>query len=358
MVGPSAGTGEDLYGGTDGGACTFDFTARHFANTSAGLVSGIDFFGAASSATNELSGAQDLGVDAYRGGATALDLYNSDGFGIVLIDQSNPASYYAAVSGLSPAFIVSHNAGVRWKVIHLSPAVTESYYMRPVQASDDPSVIILPESNGILHISSNAGSTWHAARLRALNGDYVTIVRAALIQGTSTPVIYAGTGFGRVWRSGNLGQTWTKLRHAFPLTVRDLVIDAAGSTGPSGEHVFVALGVYSPVAYATSGSYGDVQVTTNSGLAWTDIGAALSTSSVNAIMLSGSTVLVGTDHGVQQYSGTSWLPAGTGFAMCASTDSSSVRMGRRSSPQRGAGEPSWPRVPSRSTELCATRRSG
>lgn len=306
------GSGRALYSGTDGGPNLFDLTTVSYKDESAGMVSGIDYFGAASSPTNEVTGAQDLGVDANSGTGNGRDLYNADAYGI-LIDKANPSTYYAAVNGAKTAFIVSHDAGATWHYVHLSPAVKQPYYMRPVQAYGATNVIILPESSGTLHVSNDGGTTWTTRKIRGLRGDYVTIVRSALTTGTSVPVMYAGTGFGRVWRSADLGATWSKLHEAFSLSVRDIAIDAAGSGGAGAEHVLLALGTYAPVAYASFATVGDVQRTTNSGSSWTDIGQALSGTSVNAVMLSGSTVLVGTDRGVFDNAGGTWSAAGSGF---------------------------------------------
>ncbi len=251
-------------------------------------------------------------MDSNTGTGNSRDLYNADAYGI-LIDQDNSSTCFAAVNGAKTVFIVSHDAGATWHYVHLSPAVTQPFYMRPVQAYGAPNVIILPESSGTLHVSSDGGSTWTTRKIHGLRGDYVTVVRSALIPGTTVPVMYAGTGFGRVWRTANLGATWTKLHKAFSLSVRDIAIDAAGSGGVGAEHVLLALGTYAPVAYATYTKVGDVQRTNNSGASWTDIGQALSSTSVNAVLLSGSTVLVGTDRGLFDNAVGTWSAAGTGF---------------------------------------------
>lgn len=85
-IGPAANGTRALYGGTDGGPCFYDFTTKRFTDNAAGLVSGLDYFGSAQSSTLELSGAQDLGIGAYLGGASAQEVYNADAYDI-LIDR-------------------------------------------------------------------------------------------------------------------------------------------------------------------------------------------------------------------------------------------------------------------------------
>jgi hypothetical protein len=128
-------------------------------------------------------------------------------------------------------------------------------------------------------------------------------------------VIYAGTGFGYVWRSADLGARWQELNasNGFPLSVRDIAIDPSSSTEPGGEHVFLALGVFAASWYAQTSHVGDVVQSVNSGTSWTDIGQSLSGTSVNTLLLSGSTLLAGTDNGVEEYTGGAWSAAGTGF---------------------------------------------
>jgi hypothetical protein len=174
-------------------------------------------------------------------------------------------------------------------------------------------VIILPQQSGTLYISADDGKHWTARTIAGLADDYLTVVRAALIPGMKSPVIYAGTGFGSLWRSTNLGATWIELSQSFPLSVTDIAIDVPSSGGPSAQHLFVALGAYAPQAYASYPVVGDVQESTDSGKTFVDIGQSLSGTSVNALLLSGSTLLAGTDNGLRVYRAGRWSSALNGF---------------------------------------------
>ena len=315
--GPSLAQPADnaVYGGEDGGTCYFDLTKASYTNNGAGLVSTMDYDVSAASATAWLAGSQDLGVDAYSSASTSREIFHADGYG-VLIRGGSPSTFYAAVNppGGPTSFQVSTDSGAHWSQVPLSPPPSNVFNptLRIVQATGDPSVIILPTPGDGIYVSDDGGTTW-TDRTIALSGDYLTSIKAAVFPGSSTPVIYAGTGFGRVWTSRDLGQTWTEVSQAFsPLSVRDIVLDPAHST-LSNQRLYIGLGVYSEVAYNSYATDGDVQETTDGGASWTDIGQAFRRQGVNALLLSGSTLLAGTDYGVEKYSSGIWSTAGTGF---------------------------------------------
>jgi hypothetical protein len=302
-----------VYGGDDGGSCYFDTTGRTFTNNNKGLISGLEYDVVARSATDELSGAQDLGVDKFSGQGASREIYHADGYG-VLIDSSDPSTYYAAVNPPASAneFVVSTDAGARWNILPLSPApgVVFDPTLRLIQATGDPSVLVLP-ARFALYVSTDGGSTWSAHTIPD-GGDELTAVKAARFPGASQPVIYAGTYSGVVWRSTDLGASWTEVKSFAPLTVNDLALNPAGSTAsPGGNRLYVGLGVGLVWDYHSFSSDGEAWESSDSGSSWSEIGQALSHTSVNALLISGSTLVAGTDHGVVKYSGGTWSPAGT-----------------------------------------------
>jgi len=315
VIGPAARGTRALYGGSDGGAFFYDFRTRTFTDNSGGLASGLDYDGAAQGQRLELSGAQDLGVDEYQGGAGAQDVYNADVYS-TLIDRNDPSTFYAAAYPNSgETFVVSHNSGASWSPVGLPGPVADNTFMPLVQAAGASNVLILPEANGTLYVSVDDGRSWSVRKVSCLSGDYLTTVTAALVPGTSVPVIYAGTHLGDICRSGDLGATWSQLDVPLPgpLSVQDIVIDPSASTGSGGQHVFAALGGFGPYFYAGRTLVGGVLESTDSGASWSSIGGALSATSVNTLLLSGSTLLAGTDNGVEQYAAGTWSKAGTRF---------------------------------------------
>ncbi|MFL5824744.1 MAG: WD40/YVTN/BNR-like repeat-containing protein [Solirubrobacteraceae bacterium] len=301
-----------VYGGQDGGTCYFDLKTRKYVNNNPGLISGIDYDVSALSAKFALIGAQDLGVDQFNGRSSSREIYHADGYG-VLIDRLHPAHYYAGVNP-PQVFVTSSNRGLAWHNVTLHPQPTNVYSptLRLVQATGDGHMLILPVSSGVVYVSSDDGATWKTRSL-PLGADRLTSIRAGVFPGSAVPVIYVGTQFGRLWRSTDRGAHWTELAMNFgPLSVDDIALDRVGS-GPSGDHLYVGLGVFAVQAYHTYPKAGDAWESHDSGASWTNIGQQLQNTSVNVLLLSGSTLLAGTDFGVQKYSGGHWAPAGTGL---------------------------------------------
>jgi hypothetical protein len=195
--------------------------------------------------------------------------------------------------------------------------------MQLVQAEGDPNLLILPEDTNTMFVSSKDGASWQTRTIASLGGDYLTTVSAAVVRGAGTPVIYAGTGFGSLWQSTDLGASWTRVNVPMPstvLSVRSIAIDTSDSTAPGAEHLYVAAGAYAPQAYSGTTTEGAVLESTDSGATWQNISGPLSTTGVNALLLSGTTLLAGTDRGVEQDVGGNWSPAGTGFPNVRVTD--------------------------------------
>ncbi len=87
------------------------------------------------------------------------------------------------------------------------------------------------------------------------------------------------------------------------------MIDRAASSGAGEEHVFLALGAYAPLLYAQTNHVGGVLETSDSGTSWSDLTGPLSATSVNTLLPYGSTLLAGTEHGVEQYASGRWSAA-------------------------------------------------
>lgn len=315
-IGPAPRGGRALYAGLDGGTCYYAFTQRTFSAHDAGLVSGIDYYVAAQSASLALVGAQDLGVMQLDGSPVAQQLINADGYG-VFFDQRRPRTYWAAIyPPTSPAaYAVSRDGGVTWRNLKLPISDSNIYLLSPVQASGAPNVIVLPTWDGALNITADGGGSWQGRNLPGETNP-ITAVAAALVPPRSVPVIYVGTAGAGLWRSRDLGAHWTRLPLASAydlLSVKAITIDRGSSTGPNGEHVSIALGAESPDLFAQPGTTGGVLQSMDGGAHWSDIGQALTGTSVNALALVDGTYIAGTNSGVAQYVSGSWAPLGTGF---------------------------------------------
>jgi photosystem II stability/assembly factor-like uncharacterized protein len=251
------------------------------------------------------------------------ELYDADAYGAV-IDRLHPRTYYAAILnayGLN-TFVVSHDGGAHWSVVPLPVPASDATFMRPLQAARDPAVLVLPQRTGPMYVSTNDGQSWTVRTVDALAGDYAVRFAAGKVPHAPHPVIYVGTGSGRLWLSRDLGASWQQLDIPNPagLSVRSIEVDTARSPGPGAEHLFVALGVDVPQEYSKGNHVGGVIESTDGGAHWTDISRPLSATSVNALLLKGSTLFAGTNNGVVQDVGGHWITAGKRFPNVRVTD--------------------------------------
>jgi photosystem II stability/assembly factor-like uncharacterized protein len=83
---------------------------------------------------------------------------------------------------------------------------------------------------------------------------------SAIGVGNDSKTLYVGTDNGLLWRSGDLGQTWTKLTGVPQRWVNSVVVDPR-----SADHVWVALSGFREGSAASS-----VFETRNGGRTWTD----------------------------------------------------------------------------------------
>jgi photosystem II stability/assembly factor-like uncharacterized protein len=177
-----------------------------------------------------------------------------------------------------------------------------------------------------LYRSTNGGAAWTAIsedlstdpeQLDPNNGYkiYGTITTIAPAKSNAN-VIYVGTDDGLLWRTSDLGESWTQMEDpddpATPQNENDL---------PGSWVTRVAVDPQNAdIAYATySGFRGDdatphVLKTTDGGQSWTNISGNLPAAPVNEIVvIPGGKLAVGTDVGVFLTSdaGATWLAAGT-----------------------------------------------
>lgn len=320
-IGPAPSSGRALYAGTDGGSSVYDFTTRTFRNNSAGLIAGIDYSGAARTATVEASGAQDLGVDVFMNNHVR-EVFDADAFG-VMIDREDPTTYYASIltADYSSGYVVSHDAGAHWAAVQLPAPAPDPTFMRPVQASGAPDVLVLPQRYGPMFVSADDGQSWHERPSPDPGSDLIAVT-AARVRGSALPEIYAGSGAGRLWRSGDLGVSWHQVAIPNPsgLAVRDVAVDLPRSGSATAERLYVGLGVDVPQQYATRSRVGAVLRSSDSGAHWDDISGALSATTVTSLSLHWGVLVAGTNDGVYERVAGRWKLAGRGFPRTRVTD--------------------------------------
>lgn len=134
-------------------------------------------------------------------------------------------------------------------------------------------------------------------------GTITTVAAAA----SDPRTIYIGTDDGRLWRTGDLGATWTLLRQDDQWVTRVAVDPRRSST------------VYATLSGYRSGSQDPhVIVSRDAGASWTDLSGNLPQAPVNDVVLGrGRTVYVATDQGVfvSPSGGSRWWRLGRGLPL-------------------------------------------
>jgi photosystem II stability/assembly factor-like uncharacterized protein len=176
-------------------------------------------------------------------------------------------------------------------------------------------------AGNIVNRSTNAGLSWTAISPDLTGGDphpedaypfgTVTTVAAA----KSNPlVLYAGTDDGRVWHTSSGGAPWTlAVDPDLPQRwVTRIVVDPVDAA--------VAFVAFSGFRDGDHEPY--VLKTTDGGVNWTDITGYLPQAPVNALALTGTTLVAGTDLGVflTPDSGATWFRISAGLPRAPVTD--------------------------------------
>jgi photosystem II stability/assembly factor-like uncharacterized protein len=190
----------------------------------------------------------------------------------------------------------------------------------------NPSVMYY--GGNVLNRSTNGGQSWTAISEDLTtdpeqldpNSGYriygtITTVAAAKSNGN---VIYVGTDDGLLWRTSDLGASWTRLEDpddpATPGDENDLPGTWVTRVAVDPQNADVAYATFSGFRNGDATSH--VVKTTDGGASWTNISGNLPAAPVNEIVvLPGNRLVVGTDVGVflTGDAGSTWLAVGSGL---------------------------------------------
>jgi len=238
----------------------------------------------------------------------------------VPIDWSNPDIFYGC-SQYGACRRYDDTTGTSSNIQDGAASVRWNWHSPLVIDPNDPAVIYLAGNQ--LNRSTERGDTWTAIsppHPNDLSGTFApgrddpiyrnwgTITTVAVSK-TDPETLYAGTDTGRVWKTDDLGATWTEF---------------AGEGLPKRWVTRVAIDPRDEdVVYATFSGFRNgedaahVYRTTDGGRRWRNISANLPNAPVNDVVLGRRTVYVGTDVGVFSLSEprSSWRPVGHGLPL-------------------------------------------
>jgi hypothetical protein len=307
-----------IYAGNDGGVYRGTYSSSSslgaWAKTSDGLiVTEYNDVGTSAGAYDVVGGgSQDNGTSCTAGGLTWDSILGADG-GYFVVDPSNPYVQYAesqsgglnksTTGGASFFGAASGFPGGPWVTpILLDPT-------SPVE----PNRVLFAGGNSQVYRTINSAGGWSASS-PALGGAVLALALAP----SSSAVVYAGTGVGRIWRSSDNGATlgnWVEITTgtvagSAPLPQRAITDIVVHPTDPNTLYIsFSGFNANPPTrpGHVYRGVSSDGGVT----WMWTNITSNLPDIPASAIELlpsSPSTLYVGTDAGVFRTTngGTTW----------------------------------------------------
>lgn len=239
------------------------------------------------------------------GGATwsALTIGSSANAEVVVafaVDPTTPATVYAASS--DRGVYKSTDGGATWNVNAVG--LTGSVQALAIDPTRSTTLYAGTDFSGAFK-SMDGGATWYALNLGIPAKPGVV---AFAVDPVTPGRLYAVTGprvadqRGMALKSTDAGATWDPLDSLIPFDVNTLALDPQ-----------------SPATIYAGTDGGGILKTSNSGVAWTSVGAGLPSSKISAVVLDGATrgTLYAGTHGGGTFQsvngGTDWFPVNTGL---------------------------------------------
>jgi len=315
----------NIYAGNDGGVYRGTYSSPSsvgaWVKTSDGLiVTEFNDIGTSFGAYDVIGGgSQDNGTSRTTGGLTWDSILGADG-GYFVVDPADPHVQYA--ESQNGGLAKSTNGGASF--FGASSGFPGGPWVTPILLDPtspvEPNRILFAGGNSEVYRTINSGGSWSASS-PALGGGVLALALAP----SSSAVVYAGTGAGRIWRSSDNGATlgaWVEITNgavtgSAPLPQRAITDIVVHPTDPNTLYI-----TFSGFDASTPGRPGHVYrgVSADGGATWmwTNITSSLPDIPANAIELlptAPNTLYVGTDVGVFRTTngGASWATFGNGL---------------------------------------------
>lgn len=314
-----------IYAGNDGGVYRGAYSSATsvgaWAKTSDGLVvTEFNDVGTSLGAFDVVGGgSQDNGTNRTAGGLTWDAILGADG-GYFVVDPTDPHVQYAESQNGGIAKSTDGGASFAGGSSGFPGGPWVTPILLDPTSPPEPNRVLFAGGSSQVYRTTNSAGAWTASS-PALGGEVLALALAP----TSSAVVYAGTGSGRIWRSSDNGATaanWTEITTGTVAgsatlpsrAITDIVVH------PSDPNtLFITFSGFDAGTPATPGHvFRGVSADGSATWMWTGVTANLPDIPANAIELLPSaptTLFVGTDAGVFRTtnSGASWTTFGAGL---------------------------------------------
>jgi photosystem II stability/assembly factor-like uncharacterized protein len=321
----------NVYAGNDGGVYRGTYTTPMdigvWTKVSDGLIiTQFNHVGVSSAGIDVIGGGtQDNGTNRTVGGLTWDNVLEADG-GYYVVDPDHPYIQYAETQ--NGRIYKSIDGGTTWSLTSFPGGPWVTPILLDATSPLEPNRILFAGGNDQVYRTINSASTW-APSSPSIGGFGINSIA---ISSTSSAIVYAGTGAGKVWRSSDNGATmsnWTDITvgivtGSVTLPNRSITDIVVHPTDPN--IVYVTFGGFESMTSATPGHvFRGTSVDSGISWKWENISSNLPDIPVSAIQVNPASTnifYIGSDVGIFATSdgGISWLDFEPGLPNVVITD--------------------------------------
>lgn len=316
--------GTQVYAGNDGGAWYSSDGGVTWTHRNKDLAT-LQYFAAANHGQYEavmLGGTQDNGAQRYVGHPAWPHSALGDGAFCAISSTGDTHQWYETRWYSYPSFRSDSAGSAGSWVPKQSGIVTNSNWFYPPFAMDPTDSSILYSGFDKLYRSSNRGDTWTAISGVLSTGNNIT---AIAISPSNSGIVYVGLQDGRVFKVVGSGTSWTATDiSSAPIPAGQISDIAVHPTNPNTIYVSTSDLIFSEGSESFAADH--VYRTTNGGTTWASVSTGLSQANpVNSIVIDPTnalTIFIGCDVGIfrTDNGGTSWAAWDQGLPNCSVQD--------------------------------------